>query len=66
MATALKRARAWTRRGLAMATKVAGDKEGNDKSGKSDGDGDKKGKVKGDKINAYQDEEGYGNGGKRG
>jgi hypothetical protein len=43
MMAAKKRARAGAARGLAMATRVAGDKQGNSKSGKSDDNGDKEG-----------------------
>jgi hypothetical protein len=66
MATMPKRARARAGRDLAMVTRVAGNKEGNGERGKCDGDGDKIGKVKGDKIDAYGNEEGNGNGSKRG
>ncbi len=66
MATALKRGRARAGRGLPMVTRVVGNKESDGKSGKSDGDGNKKGKVKGNKIHAYSDKEGNGNSGKRG
>jgi hypothetical protein len=62
MASAPKGARARAGRGLALATRVAGNKEGNGEHSKSDGDGSKKGRVKGNKINAYSDEEGNGNG----
>ncbi len=66
MATVPKRSKAKAGRGLALATRVAGNKEGNEENSKSDGDGNKKGKVKGNKINAYGDKEGNGNGVKRG
>jgi hypothetical protein len=66
MAAAPERARARAGRGLAMGTRVGGSKEGDGKSGKSDGGGDKKGKVKGNKINAYSNKEGNGNGAREG
>jgi hypothetical protein len=49
MATATKRARARAARGLAVATRVVGDKMGNGEGGKSNGDGNKEGKVVGGK-----------------
>jgi hypothetical protein len=45
MGTATKRGRASAARGLATATRVAGNEEGNGKSGKSDGVGKEEGAL---------------------
>jgi hypothetical protein len=50
MATAPKRARTRAERGLAMATMVAGNKEGDGKSGKSNGDSNRKGKSRATRL----------------
>ncbi len=63
---ATKRARAMVARGMAMVTRVAGNKEGDGNGSKSDGNSDEDGKGKGSKSDGNCDKEGEGDGGKRG